>query len=55
MKYNKKTYLTPAVMILKAESTNMLSGSGVQPKTLRGKDFEDGGEHNASDIEWDVQ
>lgn len=54
MEYNKKTYVRPTFMILKVESINMLSGSGVQPKMLRGQDFEDGGEHNASEIEWDT-
>ena len=54
MEYNKKTYIRPTFMILKVESTNMLSGSGVQPKMLRGQDFENGGEYDASDTEWDL-
>lgn len=47
----KKSYLKPSVTLVHVEAGSMICNS-VEPGQIQKKDFEDGGEHKAEDVEW---
>lgn len=47
----KKSYLKPSVTLVHVEAMSMICTS-VESGQIQKKDFEDGGEHKAEDVEW---